>query len=121
MTFVDAQGLTTSQADFMAALRELNDPEAWLLFINAGHSMQDAFDLQKKGLIETSRQMGMPAARLNTWIGHDGGACPVDGEQRVMVRWKDPDEDGITTHRAGAFNWAAIKSYRLAPNPDHAQ
>jgi hypothetical protein len=113
--------LTADQEQFLARLRELDSNEGWLLFINAGFSMADALALQRMELIETSRQMGMPAARLNIWIKHDGGACPVDGEQRVMVKWKDEDESGITTHRAGAFNWARIASYRLAPNPEHSQ
>ena len=123
MPLVDAQGLTPGQAEFIAHLREVGrDPEAWLLFVNAGFSVPDALELQKKGLIETSMQMGMPAARLNTWIEHDSEQCPVDDEQRVMVRWKDPDETGvITTHRAGAFNWKAIRAYRLEPNPEHAR
>lgn len=116
MTFVDAEGLTTSQADFMAALREMESPEAWLCFVNAGHTMADAKVLWDRGLIECSRQMGMPCARINTWIKHDGGDCPIDGEKRVQVRWKNPDEEGVTTHRAGAFNWKEVAEYRtIAP------
>lgn len=56
------------------------------------------------------------------WIDHDGSACPLDGEQRVEVKWRDPWLWGTTTrHRAGALNWNSVEAYRLQPNPPHAQ
>lgn len=64
MTFVDLEGLTTSEAEFMAKLREYENSDTWLLFVNYGFSMETARSLYDKGLIDTSKQMGMPAARL---------------------------------------------------------
>lgn len=119
MGFVDIEGLTTSQAELMAQLRELKPwPEdSWLCFINAGFTISDARALYDRGLIETAKQMGMPVARLTTWIQHAGPVAPVDAEQPVQVKWSDPVEEGVTTQRAGALNWAAVAAYRLAPSP----
>lgn len=64
MSSVDLQGLTTSESEFMAKLREYESPDTWLLFVNHGFSMETARSLYDKGLIDTSKQMGMPAARL---------------------------------------------------------
>ena len=103
--------LTTRQSELLAELRTMETPDAWLLFVNAGFEMADAKALFDLGLIETSRQMGMPAARINTWVDHGGGGCPVDSEQHVSVRWaKDAD---TTTHRAGTLNWSAVTAYRV--------
>ena len=56
------------------------------------------------------------------WIEHDGKDCPLDGEQRVQVKWRDLWLAGTTTtHRAGALNWENVQSYRLLPNPTHSQ
>lgn len=56
--------LTPGESALLHALRQMENWDHWLLFVNAGFTMDDAKGLQELGLIETSRQLGMPAARL---------------------------------------------------------
>lgn len=116
MPFLDINGLTTSQAELLACLQEYaaEKPETWFLFVNGGFTVADAKALYDRGMIEAAQQMGMPAARMNTWIAHDGGDCPVDAETKVHVKWRGEDEPGVTTHRASAFNWKMIAAYKVA-------
>lgn len=72
----DLEELTTTQAEFMERLRELDEGDSWLLFVNAGFTMEDAKALFDKGMIDTSRQMGMPAARLKPAPGVELLPCP---------------------------------------------
>jgi len=73
--------LTETQRAFIAELESVraeaqSDPdEAWLLFVNAGFSMDDARALHQRGLIYMSQQAGMPAARLKPARPH-----LIDGE-----------------------------------------
>lgn len=56
--------LAPNQQSFLDRIKEQASRETWLLFVNAGFTLDDARELKKRGLIETSMQMGMPAARL---------------------------------------------------------
>lgn len=58
---------------------------------------------------------------MDDWTKHAADEPqPVDGEQRVEVRWRN--HRGVTTkHRADVLNWREVTEYRLLPNPAHAQ
>lgn len=80
MTFVDLEGLTTAQAELWREVSELNDekPEAWLLFVNAGHTLDTAKALHDKGLIDAEMRMGMPACRVRPAIEDSCGCVFCD-------------------------------------------
>jgi hypothetical protein len=67
--------LTESQAKFMSEIDGMEDKSAWLLFVNAGHTMDDARVLHAMGLIDCTIQFCMPAARKRRFGPHI-----VDGE-----------------------------------------
>lgn len=60
----DVAGLSDRQIELYDTLAKLNRGDHWLFFTNAGFSMEDARALHARGLINATRQMGIPAAQL---------------------------------------------------------
>ena len=60
----DIAGLSERQVELYDQLAKLNRGDHWLFFTNAGFTMEDARVLHEKGLINATRQMGIPAAQL---------------------------------------------------------
>jgi hypothetical protein len=62
---------------------------------------------------------------MSDWIKHDGGACPVDGETRVFIRWRLGDYEPPMPLLSWSLSWLHsggdrdIIAYRLAePNAE---
>lgn len=56
--------LTDGEARLLSALRDADNWDDWVLFVNIGFCMTDARGLERHGLVQLSEQLGMPAARL---------------------------------------------------------
>ena len=46
------------------------------------------------------------------WIRHDGGACPVDPNMRIIARFGREAMEGEFEGRARNFNWANVIAFR---------
>lgn len=62
----DYPELTKAESALWREVSEMNaaKPDAWLCFVNVGHSMEAAKTLFDRKMIEVERQMSMPVCRV---------------------------------------------------------